>query len=75
MISNLYFLQIEASRRQTLEVLPPILTLHLKCFVYDKSGGCQKIVKRIGFGTELCINKGIVLNNIHLLISLYCPVL
>ena len=35
--------EVEASRRYMLETLPPVLILHLKWFVYDKSGGCQKI--------------------------------
>lgn len=53
-------LQAEASRRILLEQLPPVLVLHIKCFVYDKSGGCQKVVKQIDFGIDLEINKGVL---------------
>ncbi len=49
---------MDATKRLMLEELPPVLILHLKCFVYDKAGGCQKIVKNIDFGVELDLNKG-----------------
>jgi hypothetical protein len=39
--------QVEISRRVTLEKLPPVLVLHLKRFVYEKTGGCQKLIKNI----------------------------
>lgn len=52
--------EVEASRQTTLEELPPILILHLKCFVYDKSGGCQKLLKRVEFSSDLELSKGIV---------------
>ena len=50
--------EVEASRQTTLEELPPILILHLKCFVYDKSGGCQKLLKRVDFTADLELSKG-----------------
>ena len=50
--------EVEASRQSTLEELPSILILHLKCFVYDKSGGCQKLLKRVDFTSDLDISKG-----------------
>ena len=50
--------EVEASRQSTLEELPLILILHLKCFVYDKSGGCQKLLKHIDFSSDLDISKG-----------------
>ena len=51
--------QVEATRRIMLEKLPVVLVLHLKCFVYDKSGGCQKITnKQIEFPVHLDIGKG-----------------
>lgn len=50
--------EVEASRQSTLEELPLILILHLKCFVYDKSGGCQKLLKHIEFSSDLDISKG-----------------
>ena len=57
-LSKLYLQQVEASRRMMLEELPHVLVLHLKCFVYDKSGGCQKVTKVIDFSTDLEILKG-----------------
>ena len=50
--------KVDASRRTMLEDLPPVLILHLKCFVYDKNGGCQKVVKKVDFSNELEISKG-----------------
>ena len=41
-----------------LEQLPPVLILHLKYFVYDKSGGSQKLTKHIEFQENLEISKG-----------------
>ncbi|KAK2722782.1 hypothetical protein QYM36_003097, partial [Artemia franciscana] len=49
--------EIRASRQTTLEALPPILMLHLKYFLYDKHGGCQKLMKRIDFPLELEITR------------------
>ena len=51
-------LQVEITRRIVLENLPPVLVLHLKCFVYDKSGGSQKVLKHIEYSVDLEINKG-----------------
>ena len=50
--------QIEISRRVTLEELPPVLVLHLKRFVFEKTGGCQKLVKIIDYPVDLEISKG-----------------
>ena len=50
--------QVEVSRRVTLEKLPPVLVLHLKRFVYEKTGGCQKLVKSIEYPVDLEISKG-----------------
>ncbi|XP_071957610.1 ubiquitin carboxyl-terminal hydrolase 10-like [Antedon mediterranea] len=49
--------EVEASRRITLEKLPPVLILHLKRFIYDKSGGCQKMMKRIDYSVDLELGK------------------
>lgn len=51
-------LQIEISRRVTLEELPPVLVLHLKRFVFEKTGGCQKLTKNIDYPVDLEISKG-----------------
>lgn len=50
--------EVSASRQITLEDLPPILILHLKRFVYNKDGGCQKLSKKVDFTIDLDINKG-----------------
>lgn len=50
--------QVEISRRVTLEKLPPVLVLHLKRFVYEKTGGCQKLIKNIEYPVDLEISKG-----------------
>lgn len=49
---------MEISRRVTLEELPPVLVLHLKRFVYEKTGGCQKLIKNIEYPVDLEISKG-----------------
>lgn len=49
---------MEISRRVTLEELPPVLVLHLKRFVFEKTGGCQKLVKNIEYPVDLEISKG-----------------
>uniref|UniRef100_T1J495 Ubiquitin carboxyl-terminal hydrolase n=1 Tax=Strigamia maritima TaxID=126957 RepID=T1J495_STRMM len=48
--------EIEASRKITLEKLPVILILHLKRFVFDRNGGCRKLLKRVDFGIDLELN-------------------
>ncbi|KAM4833745.1 ubiquitin carboxyl-terminal hydrolase 10 [Thomomys bottae] len=49
--------EVEISRRVTLEKLPPVLVLHLKRFVYEKTGGCQKLIKNIDYPVDLEISK------------------
>ncbi|KAM5262623.1 LOW QUALITY PROTEIN: ubiquitin carboxyl-terminal hydrolase 10 [Ctenodactylus gundi] len=49
--------EVEISRRVTLEKLPPVLVLHLKRFVYEKTGGCQKLVKGVEYPVDLEISK------------------
>lgn len=43
----------------TLEELPPVLVLHLKRFVFEKTGGCQKLSKNVDYPVDLEISKGI----------------
>lgn len=57
-LPSLSAFQIEISRRVTLEELPPVLVLHLKRFVFEKTGGCQKLVKNIDYPVDLEISKG-----------------
>ncbi|XP_075394130.1 ubiquitin carboxyl-terminal hydrolase 10 isoform X1 [Tenrec ecaudatus] len=52
--------EVEISRRVTLEKLPPVLVLHLKRFVYEKTGGCQKLVKSIDYPVDLEISKDLL---------------
>ncbi|XP_074646353.1 uncharacterized protein LOC141902494 [Tubulanus polymorphus] len=52
--------EVEASRRMMLEVLPPVLILHLKYFIFNKDGGCQKLLKRIDYPVDLEINKDLL---------------
>lgn len=42
----------------TLEELPPVLVLHMKRFVFEKTGGCQKLVKNVDYPVDLEISKG-----------------
>ncbi|CAG8611548.1 8833_t:CDS:10 [Ambispora leptoticha] len=46
---------VEANKRLYLDILPPILILHLKRFVYDNVGGAQKLHKTVGYSTLLNI--------------------
>lgn len=41
-----------------MEELPPVLVLHLKRFVFEKTGGCQKLTKNIDYPVDLEISKG-----------------
>ncbi|TTR36198.1 Ubiquitin carboxyl-terminal hydrolase 10 [Bagarius yarrelli] len=52
--------EIEISRRVTLEELPPVLILHLKRFVFEKTGGCQKLVKNVDYPVDLEISKDLL---------------
>ncbi|XP_032830745.2 ubiquitin carboxyl-terminal hydrolase 10 isoform X2 [Petromyzon marinus] len=52
--------EVEVCRRITLEELPPVLVLHLKRFVYDKTGGSQKLLKAIDYPLELEISKDLL---------------
>ena len=52
-----YCLQVDVSRRVTLESLPKVLILHLKRFIYSKDGS-QKLTKVIDYPLELTIGKG-----------------
>ncbi|KAK2086602.1 Ubiquitin carboxyl-terminal hydrolase 10, partial [Saguinus oedipus] len=49
--------QVEISPRGTLEKLPRVLVLHLKWFVYEKTGGCQKLIKSIEYPVDLEISR------------------
>ncbi|XP_067951841.1 ubiquitin carboxyl-terminal hydrolase 10-like, partial [Watersipora subatra] len=54
--------ELNAHRKLTFELLPPILILHLKCFVYDKYGGPQKILRKLNFKETLEFDKELLAN-------------
>jgi len=58
--------QVEVMKKLSLEELPPVLVLHFKCFVYNKDGGCQKLMKKVDYKVELEITKGNMLRNVTL---------
>ena len=58
-LSPSFTLQVEASRRTSLEELPLIMIFHLKYFVFDRQGGCQKLHKPLDIPVQLEISKGI----------------
>jgi ubiquitin carboxyl-terminal hydrolase 10 len=54
-------LEVEATRSNSLEELPPVLILHMKRFVYDgATGGVQKVMKQVEFGAELEVSKAVL---------------
>lgn len=55
--------QVDISRRVTLEGLPKILILHLKRFIYSKSGS-QKLQKVIDYPLELIIGKELLSSSV-----------
>ncbi|XP_011608582.1 ubiquitin carboxyl-terminal hydrolase 10 isoform X2 [Takifugu rubripes] len=57
--------EIEISRRVTLEELPPVLVLHLKRFVFEKTGGCQKLSKNIDYPVDLEISKDLLSSGVR----------
>ncbi|CDQ87294.1 unnamed protein product [Oncorhynchus mykiss] len=57
--------EIEISRRVTLEDLPPVLVLHLKRFVFEKTGGCQKLIKNIDYPVDLEISKDLLSSGVR----------
>jgi len=48
---------VEATKRITIDKLPPILILHLKRFIYDNIGGVQKSHKYIEYPLTLDLKK------------------
>lgn len=49
--------EVEAYKSILLEKLPPIFILHFKRFVYDKDGGCKKVIKKTDYPVELELGK------------------
>ncbi|XP_065675118.1 ubiquitin carboxyl-terminal hydrolase 10-B-like [Hydra vulgaris] len=52
--------EVEASRKLSIEELPLVLIFHLKYFVYDRTGGSQKIYKAIDIPVDLEIPKDVL---------------
>jgi hypothetical protein len=40
-----------------IEHLPPILIIHLKCFLYDETDGIKKLNKSINYTVNLTVPK------------------
>ncbi|XP_031571370.1 ubiquitin carboxyl-terminal hydrolase 10-like isoform X2 [Actinia tenebrosa] len=55
--------QIDISKRVTFESLPKILILHLKRFIYSKSGS-QKLLKHVDYPLDLPIGKELLSPNV-----------
>ncbi|XP_052816281.1 ubiquitin carboxyl-terminal hydrolase 10-like [Mya arenaria] len=55
--------EVDVSKKLSLEELPPVLILHLKCFVYNKDGGSQKLMKKVDYKVELEITKDLLSPN------------
>lgn len=49
--------EVEAYSHVALQKLPPVLILHLKRFVYNKTGGCKKVMKKTDYPIELELSK------------------
>lgn len=47
---------VDATKQLCIEMLPPVLVLQLKRFVYDEVGGVQKSCKPIAYGHRLTID-------------------
>lgn len=60
MLISILFDQIEAFKRISFEDLPPVLIIYLKCFVFDKHGGSQKLLKRVEFQIDLEISRDLI---------------
>ncbi|CAG8572304.1 993_t:CDS:10 [Paraglomus occultum] len=51
---------VRASKCWFIEILPPVLILHLKRFVYDKTGGTQKLQKVVQYSDKLIIHPELI---------------
>ncbi|XP_036391726.1 LOW QUALITY PROTEIN: ubiquitin carboxyl-terminal hydrolase 10 [Megalops cyprinoides] len=59
----------EIRRRVTLEVLPPVLVLHLKRFVFERAGGYQKLINNISYPIDLEISRDLISSRVRSKIS------
>ncbi|CAF1176623.1 unnamed protein product [Adineta steineri] len=51
---------VHTNKTMLIEQLPPILIIHLKCFLYDESDGTKKINKSINYTVNLTLPKNIL---------------
>ncbi|CAF0751485.1 unnamed protein product [Rotaria sordida] len=51
---------VHTNKTMLIEQLPPILIIHLKCFLYDESDGTKKINKSINYTVNLTLPKSIL---------------
>ncbi|CAF1659344.1 unnamed protein product [Adineta ricciae] len=51
---------IHTNKTMLIEQLPPILIIHLKCFLYDESDGIKKINKSVNYNVNLTVPKTIL---------------
>lgn len=51
---------VDATKQVLIEMLPPVLVLHLKRFVFDEVGGVQKSCKTITYGHTLAIDPAVL---------------
>jgi ubiquitin carboxyl-terminal hydrolase 10 len=58
------------SKQESIEVLPPILTIHLRRFLYDSTtGAAVKIGKPVQFGPELDIPIGAIFSFVSVVLT------
>ncbi|CAF1090935.1 unnamed protein product [Rotaria sordida] len=51
---------VHTNKTMLIEQLPPILIIHLKCFLYDEADGIKKINKSISYTVNLTLPKSIL---------------
>jgi ubiquitin carboxyl-terminal hydrolase 10 len=51
---------IHTNKTMLIEQLPPILIIHLKCFLYDETDGIKKINKSVNYTVNLTLPKNIL---------------
>ena len=56
-----------------IEQLPPILIIHLKCFLYDENDGIKKINKSINYAVNLVLPKSMFLLCMWIFLIKYFP--
>jgi ubiquitin carboxyl-terminal hydrolase 10 len=57
--------EVDAHRRQSLARLPMVLVLHLKRFLFDKTGGSQKLMKQVSYKIDLEVGRDMLAPSIR----------